>query len=143
MFLMADDTLYREPPKPVRDALIAPPTPTVSVSPLNDYAIFLQQVRYPSIADVAQPMLRLAGIRIDTNTSGMHLARNYVSFTITRLSDGAAIKVPLLRPERRRATPSGVRTANSSPLRTPRRRRSSCGSAPRLPGKYGAWMVSP
>ena len=79
----------------MRDALIAPPTPTVSVSPQNDYAIFLQQVRYPSIADVAQPMLRLAGIRIDTNTNGMHLARNYFSFTVTRLSDGAATKVAL------------------------------------------------
>jgi dipeptidyl aminopeptidase/acylaminoacyl peptidase len=97
-FLLADEPLYRQPPKPVRDALLAPPTPTLSVSPQRDYAIFMQQVRYPAISDVAQPMLRLAGIRIDTNTNGLHLARSYVSFAITRLSDGAEIKVALPTP---------------------------------------------
>src|SRR5579871_4132946 len=80
--LFAEDTLYRHPPKPVADALNAPPTPAVSVSPQGDYAVFLQSVRYPPIADVAQPMLRLAGIRIDSNTNGMHLAPSYRSYAI-------------------------------------------------------------
>ena len=79
------------------DALNAPPTPTVSVSPRRDYAIFMQTVRYPPIAEVAQPMLRLAGIRIDTDTNGMHLASNYTSFSLKRLSDGADITVALPR----------------------------------------------
>jgi dipeptidyl aminopeptidase/acylaminoacyl peptidase len=94
-FLLAEDTPYRQPPKPVLDALKAPPTPSVSVSPQRDYAVFTQSVRYPSIAEVAQPMLRLAGIRIDSRTNGMHLAANYASFTIRRLSDGAEIKTSL------------------------------------------------
>jgi len=90
--LCAEETFYRQPPKPVADALHALPTPTVSVSPQRDYAIFLQPVRYPSIAEVAQPMLRLAGIRIDSNTNGMHLAPSYISYSISRLSDGADVK---------------------------------------------------
>jgi dipeptidyl aminopeptidase/acylaminoacyl peptidase len=93
--LLADDTFYRQPPKPVRDALTAPPTPIVSVSPQGDYAIFMQPVRYPPIAEVAQPMLRLAGIRIDSNTNGMHLAPYYTSYSIKRLSDGGDVKVTL------------------------------------------------
>lgn len=90
--LCAEETFYKQPPIPVADALHALPTPTVSVSPRHDYAIFLQAVRYPSIADVAQPMLRLAGIRIDSNTNGMHLATSYTAYSIKRLSDGAEVK---------------------------------------------------
>jgi dipeptidyl aminopeptidase/acylaminoacyl peptidase len=96
-FVPADDFSYRQPPKPVVDALNAPPTPVVSVSPQRDYAIFMQPVRYPPIAEVAQPMLRLAGIRIDTDTNGMHLAPNFTSFSLKRLSDGADISVALPR----------------------------------------------
>ena len=60
--------------------------------------IFLfQPVRYPSISEVAQPMLRLAGIRIDTNTNGMHMAPNYTSYSIKRLSDGTDVKFSLPR----------------------------------------------
>jgi dipeptidyl aminopeptidase/acylaminoacyl peptidase len=95
--LRAEDTFYKQPAKPVLDALRALPTPGVSVSPQRDYAIFTQSVRYPSITEVAQPMLRLGGIRIDSNTNGMHLAANYASFTIRRLSDGAEIKAAFPR----------------------------------------------
>lgn len=91
--LFAEDTLYRQPPKPVGDALNAAPALAVSVSPQRDYAIFLQPVRYPPIADVAQPMLRLAGIRIDSKTNGMHLAPIYTSYSIKRLADGADVKI--------------------------------------------------
>ena len=97
VFATAEDTVYKQPPKAVADALRALPTPAASVSPRGDYAIFTQSVRYPSISEVAQPMLRLAGIRIDSNTNGMHLAANYKSFTIRRLSDGAEIKASFPR----------------------------------------------
>src|SRR5689334_1648226 len=69
------EVVYQKPPQPVLDALLALPTPGISVSPQRDYAILTQSVRYPSIDEVAQPMLRLAGIRIDSNTNGMHLAQ--------------------------------------------------------------------
>jgi dipeptidyl aminopeptidase/acylaminoacyl peptidase len=94
-FVLAGETTYQKPPKAVLDVLNAPLTPTISVSPQHDYAILMQPVRYPSIAEVAQPMLRLAGIRIDSNTNGMHLAPNYTSFAIKRLSDGGDVHVTL------------------------------------------------
>jgi dipeptidyl aminopeptidase/acylaminoacyl peptidase len=112
--LPGEDTFYRQPPKPVADALSAEPTPTVSVSPQRDYAIFIQPVLYPPIAEVSQPMLRLAGIRIDSNTNGMHLAPNYKSFSIRRLSDGADVKISLPHDTKLGApiwTPDGSRFA--------------------------------
>jgi dipeptidyl aminopeptidase/acylaminoacyl peptidase len=93
--MLAGETSYQKPPQEVLDVLNAPLTPTISVSPHRDYAILMQPVRYPSINEVAQPMLRLAGIRIDSNTNGMHLAGNVTSFTLKRLSDGADIKLNL------------------------------------------------
>ncbi len=93
--VLADDFPYHKPPKEVLDVLNAPLTPTISVSPRHDFAIFMQPVRYPSIAEVAQPMLRLAGIRIDSNTNGMHLAPTYTSLSIKSLSDGKDIPVSL------------------------------------------------
>jgi len=92
-FVLAGEVTYQQPPQVIREVLNAPPTPTISVSPQHDYAILMQSVRYRSIADVAQPMLRLAGIRIDSNTNGMHLAPNYIALTIKRLSDAADIAV--------------------------------------------------
>src|SRR5580698_2164780 len=94
-FVLAEDFPYQKPPKEVLDVLNAPLTPTISISPQRDYAIFLQPVRYPLISEVAQPMLRLAGIRIDSNTNGMHLAPTFTSYSIKRLSDGGDIKVTL------------------------------------------------
>ena len=96
-FVLADDFPYQKPPKAVLDVLNAPLTPTISVSPQRDYAMFVQPVRYPPIAEVAQPMLRLAGIRIDVNTNGMHLAPNYTAYALKRISDGSEVKVTLPR----------------------------------------------
>lgn len=89
------DTPYMKPSKEVLDVMNAPMTPTISVSPSRDYAILMQSSRYPSIAEVAQPMLRLAGIRIDSNTNGMHLAPNHTNFELKRLSDGSSVPIQL------------------------------------------------
>jgi len=94
-FVLADDFPYQKPPQAVLDVLNAPLTPTISISPQRDYAIFMQPVRYPPIAEVAQPMLRLAGIRIDTNTNGMHLAPVFTTYLLKRISDAVDVKVSL------------------------------------------------
>jgi dipeptidyl aminopeptidase/acylaminoacyl peptidase len=90
---LPDDFPYQKPPKEMLDVLNAPSLPIISISPQRDTIIILQPVYYPPIAEVAQPMLRLAGIRIDSSTNGMHLAPNYSSFTLKQLSTGAEIKV--------------------------------------------------
>jgi dipeptidyl aminopeptidase/acylaminoacyl peptidase len=89
--MQAEDFPYHQPSKQIQEVLNTPPTPQISVSPQHDYAILMQGVRYPPIAEVAQPMLRLAGIRIDTSTNGMHMAPYFVSFAIKRLSDAGDV----------------------------------------------------
>jgi dipeptidyl aminopeptidase/acylaminoacyl peptidase len=93
----AGDYAYQQPPQDIRDVLNAPPTPAISVSPQHDYAILLQAVRYPPIAQVAQPFLPLAGVRVDANTNSLHMAPYFISFTIKRLPGGEDIAITLPR----------------------------------------------
>src|SRR5262245_21153016 len=81
-------TGYRRPPQPVLDVLDAPPPPAVSVSPARDNLLLVHLTRYPSIADLAAPMERLAGLRINPRTFGPHLPPNVVGLTLQPLTDG-------------------------------------------------------
>src|SRR5205085_1269101 len=54
-----------------------------------------EPVRYPPISDLAQPMLRLAGSRINPNTNGQHLQSYSVSMKLRNISDGKETTVQL------------------------------------------------
>ncbi len=89
----ADEVLYQKPPKEVLDILNAPATPALSVNPTKTYASLSQAARYPSIAEVSEPMLRLAGMRIDPRTNGLHLAPHSLSIELVKLPEGTKIKL--------------------------------------------------
>ena len=93
---------YQKPPQEILDILNAPAPPVLGVNPPRTYATLSQPERYPSIAEVSQPMLRLAGLRINPRTNGLHLAPSNISITLVRLSDGA--KIPLSLPPDSRAS---------------------------------------
>ncbi len=78
---------YKQPPKEVMDVLNAPATPTISVSPTRDRIALLEPLRYPPISELAQPMLRIAGLRINPNTNGHHRQPYSVSFKLKNISD--------------------------------------------------------
>lgn len=86
---------YRKPPQAVLDVLSAPVTPSASLSPKRDLLLLATGVRYPPISDLAQPMLRLAGLRINPNTMGPHRATYYVALALKSVGDGAEVKVAL------------------------------------------------
>ena len=92
---IAAELTYQKPPQEILDILNAPVPPTLGVNPPRTYATLSQTERYPSIAEVSEPMLRLAGLRINPRTNGQHLAPNSISITLVRLSDGAKIPVSL------------------------------------------------
>src|ERR1041384_4479622 len=86
---------YRKPPQAVLDVLNAPVTPSASVSPTGELMLLATGVRYPPISDLAQPMLRLAGLRINPNTNGPHRAPYFVALVVKRIGDGTETKVNL------------------------------------------------
>jgi dipeptidyl aminopeptidase/acylaminoacyl peptidase len=86
---------YKQPPKEIMDVLNAPAIPSTSISPTRDKIAVLVPLRYPPIADLAQPMLRLAGTRVNPNTNGPHLQFYSVSLRFKNVSDGGEIEVTL------------------------------------------------
>lgn len=84
---------YQKPPKEVLEVLNAPPTPAGVLSPTRTHMILAQGIRYPAIADLAQLMLRLAGLRINPANNGPHMPQKFVSYTIKSVADGAEVKV--------------------------------------------------
>jgi len=92
--LFGADT-YQKPPKAVEDILNAPATPTLQLSPNHAYAMQGRPVRYPPIAELSQPMRRLAGIRINPMTNGLHNATFNMSLTLRKIPEGTEIKIAL------------------------------------------------
>ncbi len=92
-FTIAAQSRYQKPPKEMLDVLHAPPPPQVFVSPARDAMLLAEWVRYPPIRELAQPMLRLAGHRIDPRTNGPHNPRYFTAFTIKRLPGGEEVKI--------------------------------------------------
>ncbi|MBI5867009.1 MAG: S9 family peptidase [candidate division Zixibacteria bacterium] len=79
---------YMMPPKPIADLVDAPLTPTVSLSPDQQWMLLMQQPGLPPIEEVAAPELRLAGLRINPRTNGPSRAGYYTSLTFKRIADG-------------------------------------------------------
>jgi dipeptidyl aminopeptidase/acylaminoacyl peptidase len=86
---------YKQPPKEIMDVLNTPAIPTTSISPARDKIALLVPLRYPPISDLAQPMLRLAGTRVNPNTNGPHLQFYAVSLRFKNVADGKEIDVAL------------------------------------------------
>ena len=86
---------YLLPPKPIVDILDAAPPPTVYLSSTGDAMAVLERDSMPSLAEIAQPMLRLGGIRINPRTNGLHRAVRYRTLSIKSPVDGTERKVTL------------------------------------------------
>jgi len=84
---------YQEPPRAMVELVDTRPTPVVEVSPRDKAGkqwILIEHVSgLPSIADLAQPELRLAGLRFNPRTNGPSRGRYATSLALKMLPDGA------------------------------------------------------
>jgi dipeptidyl aminopeptidase/acylaminoacyl peptidase len=88
---------YRTPPDVVRRILDAPRLPMISPSPAGMPLLLAEAQGLPTIADLSQPMLRLAGRRINPATNGSFTAsRGFVALV---LRDTAGAGRPIAVPE--------------------------------------------
>ncbi len=86
---------YKLPPKEVIDIVDAPPTPRASTNPTGDLMLLSEYESMPSIAYMAQPLLRLAGTRITPNYNSRQQTTFYTGFTILSIKDGKKTRVAL------------------------------------------------
>jgi dipeptidyl aminopeptidase/acylaminoacyl peptidase len=92
---------YLQPPKVIIDLLDAPPLPTVELSPTRDVVAVLERASMPTIAELAQPMLRLAGARINPRTNGLHRAQTARRLALKDVATGVerAVTFPAQAPK--------------------------------------------
>jgi dipeptidyl aminopeptidase/acylaminoacyl peptidase len=83
---------YQEPPKAIVDLVDTRPTPIVEVSRKDKQGrqwLLIQVISgLPTIADLAQPELRLGGLRINPKTNGPSRGRYITSLRLQALPDG-------------------------------------------------------
>lgn len=87
---------FKQPPKPVLDAIDASPPPAVSFSPDRDRMLLVEAEQYPPIDALAAPVLRLAGTKINPLTGARRRIAGIKSLAIQ--DTGAAAPRPVQLP---------------------------------------------
>jgi dipeptidyl aminopeptidase/acylaminoacyl peptidase len=93
-------TVYHKPSQAIENLIDASSPETASVGPAHDKLLLYTPIRFPDIADLAKPMLRIAGLRIDPANNGTHAPQQFIHWQLVDLASG--ISQPL-------AIPAGVR----------------------------------
>lgn len=93
---------YDKPPKDVLDVLHAPSPPVPYVSPTGDLMLLVSWVDYPSMSRVAEPFLRLAGVRVEPRTRRKHdtpggygITPCAAGFSLVNIASGVETRVTL------------------------------------------------
>ncbi|MGH9474047.1 MAG: prolyl oligopeptidase family serine peptidase [Terriglobales bacterium] len=88
---------YEQPSAAILKVMEAPRPPRALMSPQRDYLLLVDAVPNPDIAELAEPMLRIAGIRIDPASNGIHASARVRNLRLVRVSDGTVRPVALAR----------------------------------------------
>ncbi|MEM9233703.1 MAG: S9 family peptidase, partial [Pseudomonadota bacterium] len=97
LFVTADarDEGYRLPPAEIADIVLRAPAPSVSVSPDGETLLLLERESLPPVAELAKPMERLAGQRLDAATNDNFNPRNFVGLSLQDIATGEVREVSL------------------------------------------------
>ena len=86
---------YQTPPQEVTDIVTRAPSPGVSVSPDNDQILLLQREALPPVAELAKPMEKLAGLRLDASINDRYGTRATVGLALQDIASGNVRQVAL------------------------------------------------
>ena len=89
-FLFAVST-YLTPPREIVAAFDARPLPDAMLSPSRKVMALAQRRAQPTIAMLSQPMLRLAGARINPKNFGPHRTALIYAITLKKIGDGSEV----------------------------------------------------
>lgn len=87
---------WQSPPDDILKILHAPHYYWMSLAPKGKYMFLADYVLYPSLADLAAPMHKLAGMRVNPVTNNLHSPFGRVSPRLVRVKDGKiqSLKLP-------------------------------------------------
>jgi len=84
---------YQVPPKEIADILLAPPTPYLMFDNAGRWMLMLDRVNYPSISELAQPELKLAGIRLNPANNGQSRTSGFIGMKLVSIKDKKEYKI--------------------------------------------------
>lgn len=91
--LAAADAVYRTPSAPLAALVDAPLAPTAVLSPDRSRLLLLDRPGAPSLAELAQPELKLAGLRINPATNTRSRETHFTGLTLQPIDGGPAQRV--------------------------------------------------
>lgn len=94
-------TTYQMPLKAIADLADAPLTPDISVSPSQDWLLLMEQPPLPPISELAQPELKLAGLRINPRNNGPSRGSYVTGLSLKSLTDNSEKPITGLPPDAR------------------------------------------
>ena len=94
-FAQEQDEGYRLPPADIADIVTRAPSPSVSVSPQGETMILFDRESLPPVSELARPMEKLAGLRLDSAINDRHGTRASVGMTVRDIDDGEERRVAL------------------------------------------------
>jgi dipeptidyl aminopeptidase/acylaminoacyl peptidase len=86
---------WQSPPADVMEVLYAPQLPRVWTAPTGEYMLLADPVLYPPLAELAGPMHKLAGMRVNPATNGYHGQHGGTSPRLVKVDGGATIPLEL------------------------------------------------
>ena len=111
--LVASSSSYQVPSQALVDVVDAPTTPQVSLDPTEQWLLLMEVPSLPSIAELAERELRLAGTRIKPQSFGPSRTRPYSGLSLVALNGDQKRDVSgLPSPARQRARRSRYATLN-------------------------------
>ncbi len=84
---------YQMPPKEIAELLLAKPTPLISISKNADWILSSERNSYPTVEELGQPEIRVAGLRLNPNNFGPSRATYINNFTLKNIKENKSYSI--------------------------------------------------
>jgi len=88
-----DDFSYQSPPKDILDLVMAKPTPGVSINSKGEWMLLMERSSFATIEDLAQPELRIAGLRLNPKNFGPSRTGYSVNFQLKNVKTSESFSI--------------------------------------------------
>jgi len=88
-----DNFTYQTPPKDILDLVMAKPTPGVSIDSKAEWMLLQERSSFPSVEEMAQPELRIAGLRINPRNFGPSRSSYAINLQLKNIRSGKTLSI--------------------------------------------------
>lgn len=94
LYAVAQDAVsYQTPPQVIMDLALAKPTPQISVDKNGEWMLIIERNSYPTVEELGQPEVRVAGMRINPNNFSLSRQNFINNFTLKNIRTNKEYKI--------------------------------------------------